>query len=102
VATTGKKRLPFLPDVPTLNETLPGLEVENWYGMVLPAGTPRELAARWHAEIVKVMNLPDIRARLDAQGTYPVGSTPEAFGAFRKAEETKWARVIKDAGIKAQ
>lgn len=100
LATTGKKRLPFLPDVPALNETMPGLEVENWYGMVMPAGTPPALVTRLHTEIVKVMNLLDIRAKLDAQGTYPVGSTPAAFGAFRKAEQAKWARVVKEAGIK--
>lgn len=77
-------------------------EVQNWYGMVLPAGTPATLVNRWHAEITKVMNLPDIRAKLDAQATYPVGSTPAQFAAFRKAEESKWARVIKEANIRAQ
>ena len=94
LATTAGKRLAFLPEVPTLKETLPGLEVQNWYGMVMPAGTPRELVNRWHTEILKVMAVPDIRARLIAQGTDPVGSTPTEFAAFRKAEEGKWARVI--------
>ena len=102
LATTGDKRLPFLPDVPALKETLPGLEVHNWYGMVLPAGTARELVNRLHAEILKVMNVPEIRAKLIAQGTDPVGSTPSEFAAFRKAEEIKWARVIKDANIRTE
>ncbi len=102
LATTATKRLPFLPDVPALNETYAGLEVQNWYGMVLPAGTPRELVNRWHGEIVKVMNIPDIRSRLIAQGTDPVGSTPAEFAVFRKAEEVKWARVIKEANIRPQ
>ncbi len=102
LATTGDKRLPFLPDVPAIKETFAGYEVQNWYGMVLPAGTPGALVNRLHAEIVKVMNMPEIRAKLDAQGTYPVGSTPAAFAVFRKAEEVKWARVIKEAHIKAE
>ncbi len=101
LATTGATRVPFLPNVPTLKETFAGYEVQNWYGMVLPAGTPRELVTRLHTEITKALNLPDIRAKLDAQGTYPVGSTPAEFGAFRKAEEAKWARVMKEANIKS-
>jgi tripartite-type tricarboxylate transporter receptor subunit TctC len=102
LATTGDKRLPFLPEVPALKETFPGLEVQNWYGMVLPANTPRDLVNRWHAEILKVMNVPEIRAKLIAQGTDPVGSTPAEFAVFRKAEESKWARVIKEANIRPQ
>ena len=102
LATTGSKRLAFLPDVPTLKETFPGLEVQNWYGMMLPAGTPREIVHRWHSEIRKVMDVPDIRAKLIAQGTDPVGSTPAEFAAFRLAEQNKWARVIKEANIRPQ
>jgi tripartite-type tricarboxylate transporter receptor subunit TctC len=102
LATTGDKRLPFLPEVPALKETFAGYEVQNWYGMVLPAGTPDPLVNRLHAEIVKVMKISDIRAKLDAQGTYPVGSAPAEFAAFRKSEEVKWARVIKEARIKPE
>ncbi len=100
LATTGHARLPFLPDVPALNETLPGLEVLNWYGMMLPAGAGREVVARLHTEILKAMNIPEIHAKLVAQGTDPVGSTPEEFAAFRKSEEVRWARVIKEANIR--
>lgn len=100
IATTGQKRLSFLQDVPAANETLPGFEVVNWYGMVVPAGTPREVVARLHAEIVKAMGIPEIREKLIALGTDPVGSTPAQFGAFRKSEEAKWARVIKRANIR--
>ncbi len=102
LATTGSARLPFLPEVPALKETLPGLEVSNWYGMLLPAGTPPALVNRLHSEITKVMQVPDTRARLIAQGTDPVGSTPAVFAAFRKAEEFKWARVIKAANLRPQ
>lgn len=100
VAATGPKRLSFLQDVPSASETLPGFEVVNWYGMVVPAGTPRAVIERLRAEIVKAMNIPDIREKLIAQATDPVGSTPKEFGAFRKAEEAKWARVIKEANIR--
>jgi len=101
IAATGPKRLAFLPDVPAANESLPEFEVVNWYGMVLPAGTPREVLRRLHSEVVKAMNVPDIREKLIAQGTDPVGSTPEEFGAFMKSESAKWAGVIKAANIRA-
>jgi len=100
IATTGSTRLSFLPDVPAANETLPGFEVVNWYGMMLPTGTARQVITRLHAEIVKTMNIPEIREKLIAQGTDPVGSTPEEFGAFMKSETIKWARVVKEANIR--
>lgn len=101
IAATGPRRLAFLPDVPAANESLPECEVVNWYGMVLPAGTPREVLRRLHSEVVKAMNVPDIREKLIAQGTDPVGSSPEEFGAFMKSESAKWAGVIKAANIRA-
>jgi tripartite-type tricarboxylate transporter receptor subunit TctC len=101
LATTGPTRLSFLPDVPVAADTLPGFEVVNWYGMVLPAGTSREVIRRLHGEVVKAMNVPDIREKLVAQGTDPVGSTPEDFGEFMKSETAKWAKVIKAANIRA-
>jgi tripartite-type tricarboxylate transporter receptor subunit TctC len=101
LATTGPTRLSFLQDVPTANETLSGFDVVNWYGMVLPAGTSREAIARLHGEILKAMNVPDIREKLIAQGTDPVGSRPEEFAAFMKSETAKWGRVIKAANIRA-
>jgi tripartite-type tricarboxylate transporter receptor subunit TctC len=102
LATTSRARLSFLPDVPALSETLPNFEVLNWYGMVLPGATPQAMATRLHAEITKAMNVPDIRARLVGQGTDPVGSTPKEFAAFRKSEEVKWARVVKEANIQPE
>ena len=101
LATTGKQRLSFLPEVPSASETLAGFEVVNWYGMVVPAGTPRDVIARLHTEIVKAMNIPEIHEKLVAQGTDPVGSAPEEFGAFMKSETIKWGRVIKTANIRA-
>ncbi|MEA3155983.1 MAG: hypothetical protein QOK44_3572 [Betaproteobacteria bacterium] len=101
LATTGKTRLSFMQDVPSANETLPGFEVVNWYGMVLSAGTSRDVVTRLHTEIVKAMNIPDVREKLIGLGTEPVGSTPEEFGAFMKSETGKWGRVIKSANIRA-
>ena len=101
IATTGPKRLSFLPDVPAANETLKGFDVVNWYGIVAPTGTPARAIERLHSEIVKAMNIPELREKLIAQGTDPVDSNPKAFGAFMKAESTKWARVIRDANIQS-
>ena len=101
LAATGPKRIAFLPEVPALNETLSGFEVVNWYGAVVPAGTPRAIIARLHAELIKAMSVPEIAEKLIAQGTDPAGTSPEAFGAFMKAETRKWVRVIKSANVRA-
>jgi tripartite-type tricarboxylate transporter receptor subunit TctC len=102
LATTGPQRLSILPAVPTLSETLPGVQVINWYGAVVPRATPNERVKRLHAEIVKALGTPDVREKLAANGFDPGGGTSEEFGAFRKAEEARWARVIKQAGIAPQ
>jgi tripartite-type tricarboxylate transporter receptor subunit TctC len=102
VATLGKTRSSLLPDVPTVAETLPGYEVVNWYGMVVPAPTPRAVIARLQGEVAKVLRLPEIRDNLISQGADPVGSSPAEFSAFMKSESTKWAKVIKAAGIKVE
>lgn len=101
VATLGPKRTPVLPDVPTVGDTLKGYEVVNWFGLVLPAATPRDVINRLHSEIVKILLNPEIKERLSAQGADPVGSSQEEFGAFMKSETAKWARVIKEANIRA-
>lgn len=102
LATTGPARLPILPDVPALKETLPGLVVLNWYGMLLPAGTPREMIARLHAEIFTAMKMPEVHSKLVGFGFDPIGSTPQEFGALRKSEEVRWARVIKESDIRSE
>lgn len=101
VAVLGPKRSPVLPDVPTVGETLRGYEVVNWFGMVVPAGTPHDIVNRLNQEVVKVLRLPDIHERLLTNGAEPVGTSPEAFGAFMKSETAKWAKVIKEANIHA-
>ena len=100
LATTAAKRLPMLADLPTVAETLPGYEVDNWYGMVVPAGTPQAAVQRLRDEVVKAMAIPEIRERLLLLGQVPVGSTPEAFGAFMKAEGVKWLKLIREANVK--
>ena len=87
--------------MPTVGETLKGYEVVNWFGLVAPAATPRDIVNRLHTEIVKILRMPDINERLSLQGADPVGSSAEEFGAFMKAETAKWARVIKEANIRA-
>jgi tripartite-type tricarboxylate transporter receptor subunit TctC len=99
LATTSAKRLPMAADLPTIAETLPGYEVDNWYGMVVPARTPRTAIQRIRDEVVKAMAIPEIHERLLALGQVPVGSTPEEFGGFMKSEGAKWLKVIREANI---
>jgi tripartite-type tricarboxylate transporter receptor subunit TctC len=98
LAVTTLKRAPVLPEVPTMNETLKGFEMDNWYGMFFPAGTPREIITRYHAEMMKVLKDPDVRALMEKDGSEPLGSTPEEFAAYFKREVEKFAKVIKAAG----
>jgi len=95
-------RIPQLPDTPTVGETLPGFAAQSWVGMLVPAGTPKEIVARLHAEARKALADPDVRGKLDAQGFDVVGSTPEAFLAFARAESEKWAKVIRDYNIRVE
>ena len=101
-ATTGPKRLSFLPDVPAANESIKGFEVVNWYGVIAPSGTPAAVVAKLHTELAKAMNHAETREKLIAQGTDPVDSNPKAFASFMKAESAKWAGVIKTANIRAE
>jgi tripartite-type tricarboxylate transporter receptor subunit TctC len=103
LAVTGAKRASMLPEVPTMAEAgVPGYELTNWFGLVVPAGTPRDIVTRINADVVKILKMPDVRERLFGMATEPVGNTPEEFGAFMKSETAKWARVIKEAGITAE
>jgi tripartite-type tricarboxylate transporter receptor subunit TctC len=95
------KRSPAAPELPTLNESgLPGFEVVNWMGVLAPAKTPRDTVAKLSAEIHRILHMPEMRARLLAQGFEPVGNTPEEFDAYIKSELVKWSKVVKQAGIK--
>ncbi len=103
LAVTSGRRSDALPEVPTIAEAgVPGYESVQWYGVLAPAGTPREIVQRLYTEIAKSLRAGDVRERLAADGAEPVGSTPEQFAAFIRAEIDKWARVAKAAGIRPE
>ena len=96
-------RLPALPDVPTISEAgLPGYEVTNWWGIATPAGTPRPVVERLHREFSAIVASAETRKRFEAEGADPMQMTPEEFGRFIARETAKWARVVKEAGIRAE
>jgi tripartite-type tricarboxylate transporter receptor subunit TctC len=100
---TSSKRSAAAPDIPTVAEAgLPGFESLQWYGAVVPAQTPKDIVGRLHAEFVRVLAMPDVKERFLADGTDPVGDTPEHFGIYVRDELTKWAKVAKAAGIKPE
>jgi tripartite-type tricarboxylate transporter receptor subunit TctC len=100
---TGPKRTPAAPDIPTVAEAgVPGFSVTTAYGVAAPAKTPRPIVERLHAELVKVLNAPDVRDRLNGLGADTVGTTPEQYTAFIQEEIVKWTKVIRAAGIKGE
>jgi len=101
LAVTGGKRLGILPDVPTMAESgLPGFESLNWNGIVGPAKMPREIVDRLAREMIRALNMADVKERITAQGNDIIGDGPDAFPKFIRAESAKWGRVVKQAGIK--
>jgi len=102
LCATGPRRFALLADLPTCDSAVPGLVAVNWWGVLMPAGTPRPIADRFHADIVRVMQDAGVKAKFADLGVEAVSSTPQQFAAFIKAEMDKYARLIKDAGIKAQ
>ena len=102
IAVTSAARTEFMPDVPTIAESgYPGFEATNWYAYVLPSKTPTNIVLRWNGELVKVLNAPEVRKALLAQGMEPAPSTREALAATIKREYDTWARVVKEANITA-
>ncbi|HEX9194332.1 MAG TPA: tripartite tricarboxylate transporter substrate-binding protein, partial [Burkholderiales bacterium] len=102
LAIGSARRVPQLPDTPTVAETLPGFAAQSWVGMLVPAGTPNEVVARLHAELTKTLAEPEVRGKLSAQGFDVVGSTPGEFLAFARAESDKWAKVIRDYRVRVE
>jgi tripartite-type tricarboxylate transporter receptor subunit TctC len=102
LAVLGPKRTPLLPDVPTVGEAVPGFELTNWFGLVVPAGTPPDRIAKLYADVAKALQHKDVGEKFVEMGADPVGSTPEQFGTFMRAESAKWARLIKEANIRAE
>jgi len=103
LGATTTTRIEALPDVPTIAEAgVPGYESVQWFGMLVPAGTPRAIVERLHQEIVRGLRAPDLKERLTSLGLNAVGSTPEQFASYIKSETEKWAKVIKSMGIKPE
>jgi tripartite-type tricarboxylate transporter receptor subunit TctC len=103
VATTGPKRDPFMPEVPTVAESgYPGYQATNWYAYMAPAKTPKDVIARLHREIVKALNAPEVKDLLNKQGLEPAPGSPAELARFIESEHKTWGRVVKEAGIQAQ
>ncbi len=101
LATTGPKRQRGLPDMPTVREVgYPGLEGCNWLALFAPGATPRPIIDRLNAEVLKVLNMPDIREKLSSSGLEPSPTTPEELGAMVKADLAKWEPIVKKVGVK--
>ena len=103
IAVTSPKRARAVPNLPTLAEAgVPGYEATSWNGIFAPAGTPRPIINKIHAEVVNALNSPDVREKLLAVGSEPVGSTPEAFLAHVKLELGRWGKLIRDNNIRSE
>jgi tripartite-type tricarboxylate transporter receptor subunit TctC len=103
LALLGKERYPDLPDVPTAAESgMPEFEVDTWYGVLAPAGVPREIVARLNGDLVRMMRAPEMRERLAPMGIQPLASTPEEFGEFLKSEVARWGKVVREAGAQVE
>ena len=101
LAVSSAKRSPQLPDVPTVSEAgVPGYEFTTWFGLLAPARTPPAILARLNAELVKVVHAPEMKAQLEIQGYDPVGGTPQEFSAFIRAENAKYAKLVRLSGAK--
>jgi tripartite-type tricarboxylate transporter receptor subunit TctC len=104
LGVTSTKRATGAPEIPTIAEAgVPGYEAVQWYGLLAPAGTPREIVLRLHAVVVKVLQEPEIRKRFADDGAEATPSaTPEAFGEIIRTDLAKWAKVVKESGIQAE
>ena len=102
IAITTPNRSPAVPEIPTFSETLPGFSVLSISGVVVPSATPRGIVNKMSADINKVLQSPDLGARMNQFGLEPAGSTPEQFDSFIRAEIEKWTKVVKAAGIRAE
>jgi tripartite-type tricarboxylate transporter receptor subunit TctC len=104
LAITSLQRSQLAPEFPTIAESgIPGFDTATWSGLYLPAATPREIVTRVHADVMKALNLPDVKQRMFNQGIDPgTATTPETHAAFVKAEIVRWGKVIREAGVKAE
>ena len=103
IGVTSSRRSPSAPEIPTIAEQgLPGFEATSWFAVFAPAGTPKPVVDRLHAEIVRIFNLPDVQAKMRTLGLDPILGGPDELARTQQAEIVKWAKVIKDSGAKAE
>jgi tripartite-type tricarboxylate transporter receptor subunit TctC len=103
LAVTTPNRSPAMPELPTMMQAgVPRYEVVGWYGVLAPAGTPRAIVQKLNREIARIVHLPDVAEKIAADGSEPVGNTPEEFGAHIKAEVEKWRDLIQKTGIRPE
>ncbi|HWI16021.1 MAG TPA: tripartite tricarboxylate transporter substrate binding protein, partial [Burkholderiales bacterium] len=100
IAVTTPKRLAALPDIPAMAEALPGFEVVGWYGVMGPAKMPKALVTKLNTDIVNIVRQPDVKERILADGSEPVGNSPEAFRKYLLADLEKWTKVVKESGAR--
>ena len=101
LAQTSARRTAPLPDLPTLSEAgVPGYAADSWYGLLAPAGIPKPLVAKLHADLTGILRAQDLRDRFTALGLEPVGGAPDAFGTYIRQEIAKWAEVVKVSGTR--
>jgi tripartite-type tricarboxylate transporter receptor subunit TctC len=101
IAGAGGKRFAAFPDVPAIAETVPGVALDVWLGVFMPAGVPKDMVAKVNADIARVLQLPDVKANLNGQGIEAAPSSPEALAATIKDDYARWGKVIREANIKA-
>jgi tripartite-type tricarboxylate transporter receptor subunit TctC len=103
IAAASPQRHRLLPDVPSFAELgYPGMDIALWYGVVVPGGAPAPIVQRLNAELVKIVEMPDVRKNLTEQGADLQGGTPEDFAKFMRNESARWSEVVKRAGIKLE
>jgi tripartite-type tricarboxylate transporter receptor subunit TctC len=101
LAVTSAKRSVSLPDVPSINDAgYKGFDANTWFGLAAPAGTPASVIARLNSEVTRVLQMPDVREKIRAEGGDILGGTPEAFGNLIRTDVVKWGKVVKDSGAK--
>jgi len=103
IAVTSAKRVPTAPDIPTVAESgLPGFEAFTWFGFFAPGATPREVIVKLNADSVSALNMPDVKEKMAAQGLFVTANAPDPFAEFVRKEIQRWAKIVKDAGVKPQ
>jgi tripartite-type tricarboxylate transporter receptor subunit TctC len=101
LAVTGAKRTPLLPEMRTVAESgVPGYALDNWWGILAPRATPKDIASKVASEIMRVHQLPDVKERYATLGVEALSTTPDAFGAYIRAEAAKFSKVIRESGAK--